>query len=77
MVGNMKKTPESKDSAIKKILISQPKPDGDRSPYFDLAKKHNIDLHFFPFIIVDSISAKDFRKQKIEIINPLVVGEGF
>jgi uroporphyrinogen-III synthase len=69
MVGNMKKTPESKDSAIKKILISQPKPDGDRSPYFELAKKHNIDLHFYPFIIVDSISAKEFRKQKIEIIN--------
>ena len=69
MVGNMKKTSETKDSVIKKILIGQPKPDGDRSPYFDFAKKHNIDLHFYPFIIVDSISAKDFRKQKIEIIN--------
>ena len=69
IVGNMKKTSESKDNVIKKILIGQPKPDGDRSPYFDFAKKYNIDLHFFPFIIVDSISAKDFRKQKIDIIN--------
>ena len=55
----MKKKPESINSVIKKILITQPKPDGDRSPYFDLAKKHNIELHFFPFIIVDSISAKE------------------
>ena len=59
----MKKKPESINSVIKKILITQPKPDGDRSPYFDLAKKHNIELHFFPFIVVDSISAKEFRKQ--------------
>jgi uroporphyrinogen-III synthase len=54
-------------SKIKKILITQPKPDGDKSPYFDLAKKHKIDLHFHPFIVVDGIPAKEFRKQKIDI----------
>jgi uroporphyrinogen-III synthase len=52
---------------VKKILISQPKPDGDKSPYFDLAKKYGLNLDFHPFILVDGIQAKDFRKQKIDI----------
>ena len=52
---------------IKKILITQPKPDGEKSPYFDLAKKFSINLDFHPFIVVESISAKDFRRQKIDI----------
>ncbi len=52
---------------VKKILITQPKPDGDKSPYFDLAKKYSLNLDFHPFIVVDGISAKDFRKQKIDI----------
>lgn len=54
---------------VKKVLITQPKPEGEKSPYFDLAKKHNIELHFHPFIKVDPIVAKEFRKQKIEIGN--------
>lgn len=52
---------------VKKILITQPKPDGDKSPYFDLARKYNLSLDFHPFIVVDGISAKDFRRQKIDI----------
>jgi uroporphyrinogen-III synthase len=52
---------------VKKVLITQPKPEGEKSPYFDLAKKHNIELVFHPFIIVDAIPAKEFRKQKIDI----------
>ena len=59
----------SSSSMIKKVLITQPKPEGEKSPYFDLAKKHNVELHFHPFIIVDGIPAKEFRKQKIEIHN--------
>ncbi len=54
---------------VKKILITQPKPEGDRSPYFDLAKKYNLSLEFHPFIAVEGIPAKDFRKQKIDIAN--------
>ena len=54
---------------VKKVLITQPKPEGEKSPYFDFAKKYNIELHFHPFIIVDGIPAKEFRKQKIEIAN--------
>ena len=54
---------------VKKILITQPKPDGEKSPYFDLAKKYNLNLDFHPFIVVEGIPAKDFRKQKIDIAN--------
>jgi uroporphyrinogen-III synthase len=52
---------------VKSILITQPKPDTERSPYFELARKYDVFLDFFPFIRVEGISAKDFRKQKIEI----------
>jgi uroporphyrinogen-III synthase len=54
---------------IKTILISQPRPEGDKSPYFELEKKYNVELKFHPFIIVDGIPAKEFRKQQIEIQN--------
>ena len=52
---------------IKKILITQPKPETDKSPYFELAKKYNVELDFHPFIRLEGIPAKEFRKQKIEI----------
>jgi uroporphyrinogen-III synthase len=52
---------------VRKILITQPKPEGLRSPYYDLAKKYNLTLDFHPFIVVEGIAAKDFRKQKIDI----------
>ena len=51
----------------KKILITQPKPDSDKSPYFELSRKYNVELDFQPFIKLDPIPAKDFRKQKIDI----------
>lgn len=54
---------------VKKILITQPKPEGDKSPYFDLAKKHDIALDFHPFIVVEAIPSKEFRKQKVDIAN--------
>ncbi len=56
-----------KPRQVKKILITQPKPEGIKSPYFDLAKKFNLTLDFHPFIVVEGIAAKDFRKQKIDI----------
>lgn len=52
---------------VKKILITQPKPENDRSPYFELAKKHGIDLVFHPFIKLEGIAAKEFRRQKVDI----------
>lgn len=54
---------------IKTILITQPKPDSDKSPYFELARKYELRLDFHPFIRVEGIPAKEFRKQKIEIPN--------
>lgn len=53
--------------SVKRILITQPKPEGEKSPYFDLAKKYDLNLDFHPFIVVEGIAAKDFRKQKIDI----------
>ncbi|MEO7444621.1 MAG: uroporphyrinogen-III synthase [Ferruginibacter sp.] len=52
---------------IKRVLITQPKPEGTKSPYFDLARKYGLDLDFHPFIVVEGIGAKEFRKQKIDI----------
>lgn len=52
---------------VKNILISQPKPSSEKSPYFDLAKKYDLNLHFHQFIKVEGISAKEFRKQNIDL----------
>jgi uroporphyrinogen-III synthase len=54
---------------IKRILITQPRPETDKSPYFELMKKYDVELAFHPFIRLEPISAKDFRKQKIDIVN--------
>ncbi len=51
----------------RKILITQPKPESDKSPYFDLGRKYDVELDFQPFIKLEAIPAKDFRKQKIDI----------
>jgi uroporphyrinogen-III synthase len=53
--------------AIKKILISQARPESEKSPYFDLEKKHKVSLHFHPLIQLVPIASKDFRKNKIDI----------
>ena len=60
------KTTEPSNKPVKSILISQPRPEG-KSPYLDLAEKHGIKLDFRPFIQVESIDAKEFRKQKVNI----------
>ncbi len=55
--------------AINKILITQPRPESEKSPYFELARKYGVELEFKPFIKLEAIPARDFRKQKIEIPN--------
>jgi len=55
--------------AIKRILITQPRPESEKSPYFELARKYSVELDFHPFIRLEGIPARDFRKQKIEIQN--------
>ena len=69
MVKNGANTSASIKHTIKKILITQPRPETDKSPYFELAKKYDVSLDFYPFIRLEGIPAKDFRKQKIEITN--------
>ena len=52
---------------IKKILVSQARPESEKSPYFELERKHAVALHFQPLIQLVPISGKDFRKTKIDI----------
>lgn len=54
---------------IKKILVSQPKPESVKSPYFDLAEKTNVQVDFRPFIQVEGVSAKEFRQTRIQILD--------
>lgn len=54
---------------IKKILVSQPKPATDKSPYFDIEKKFGVDFVFHPFIKVEGLSAREFRQQKVQILD--------
>jgi uroporphyrinogen-III synthase len=55
------------ETAVKKILITQPRPESDKSPYFDLARRHDVEMSFLPFIRLEGIPSKDFRRQKVEI----------
>lgn len=58
---------------IKKILVSQPKPSSDKSPYYDIASKYGVEIVFRPFIKVESVSAKEFRQQKVSILDHTAV----
>lgn len=52
---------------VKKILVSQPRPTSEKSPYFDIAERYGVDIEFRPFIKVEGLTAKEFRQQKINI----------
>ena len=52
---------------IKKILVSQPQPTTEKSPYYDIIDKYSVKIDFRPFIKVEPISAKEFRSQRINI----------
>lgn len=54
---------------IKKILVSQPKPQSDKSPYFEIAEKNHVKIDFRPFIHVEPVETKEFRKQRINILD--------
>ena len=49
--------------------MSQPKPTSEKSPYYDIANKYGVDIVFRPFIKVESVSAKEFRQQKVSILD--------
>ena len=69
MIKNGVKKADVQVKEMKKILITQPRPESDKSPYFELSRKYSVDLDFHPFIRLEGIPARDFRKQKIEIQN--------
>ena len=54
---------------IKKLLVSQPKPASEKSPYFEIAEKYGVEIDFRPFIKVEPLSAKEFRQQRISILD--------
>lgn len=51
---------------VKTVLITQPRPETEKSPYFELERKYQVSLDFAPFILVEGIPGKDFRKQKVD-----------
>ena len=55
--------------SIKKLLVSQPKPTSEKSPYFDIAEKYGVEINFRPFIKVEPLSSKEFRQQKVSILD--------
>ncbi len=52
---------------VKTILVSQPEPQTENSPYFDLAEKNKVKVDFIPFIHVEGVDAADVRKQKVNV----------
>ncbi len=52
---------------VNSILVSQPKPASEKSPYYDIAKKYKVKIDFHPFIKIERLSAKEFRQQKVSI----------
>lgn len=54
---------------IKRLLVSQSKPTSEKSPYFDLAEKYGVEIEFRPFIKVEPLTSKEFRQQRISILD--------
>lgn len=68
MLNELKKSgTRSSNGKIESILITQPRPLSEKSPFFDLERKYGVKLDFQPLISIVAISGKDFRKQKINI----------
>ena len=54
---------------MKKILISQPKPSSDKSPYYDIEKEYGVECVFRPFFKVEGLTSKEFRQQKVNLLD--------
>ncbi|MBO0935140.1 uroporphyrinogen-III synthase [Fibrella sp. HMF5335] len=59
---------EDRLTKVTQILVTQAKPTDDKSPYFELASKYNLTVDFRPFIQIQGVAFKDFRRQKINIL---------
>lgn len=58
---------------VKSILVTQEAPTDANSPYLKLAEKYNLKIDFRPFIQVEAVPIKEFRKQKVEILQHTAV----
>ncbi|HAW50806.1 MAG TPA: uroporphyrinogen-III synthase [Flavobacteriales bacterium] len=54
---------------VKSILVSQPKPESEKSPYYDLANNFKVKIDFRPFIHVEGVEGKEFRKTRVNILD--------
>ncbi len=63
----MQEKNEDRMLKVKSILVTLPKPETEKSPYYDLAKKYNLKIDFRSFIHVEGVPARDFRKDKINL----------
>ena len=52
---------------VKTILVSQPEPKIENSPYFELEEKQRVKIDFIPFIHVEGVSSKEVRQQKVDL----------
>ncbi len=53
---------------VRTVLISQPKPDSEKSPFLEIARKYNLKMNFRQFIQIDPVPAREFRQQRINLI---------
>jgi uroporphyrinogen-III synthase len=56
-------------SKIKTILVSQPRPESEKSPYFEVGQKHKLTIDFRPFIHIEGVDEIDFRQERINILD--------
>ncbi len=72
-VGMQVASNEDRLKEVKSILVSQPKPGDENSPYLKLAEKYNLKIDFKPFIQIEPIFLKEFRQQKVDILSHTAV----
>lgn len=66
-------TDKERLNKVSSILVSQPEPSDPNSPYHKLAAKYNLKIDFRQFIEIDPVDAKEFRKQKVNILDHTAV----
>lgn len=58
---------------IKNILVTQPAPTDEKSPYFTLAKKYGLKIDFKPFIKIEAVAGQEFRQERINVLDHTAV----
>ncbi len=66
-------TDKERLKSVKSVLVSQPEPSDPNSPYHKLAEKYNLKIDFRKFIEIDPVDIKEFRKQKVNILDHTAV----